>query len=761
MAIEKPKPGLIAELIDIETTIKEAGAAYERAKNNQVFIDRKKQEQAIVDFKLQLDQSSIKLTNEQRKKLEKDFVRDYQAVRMSEERKFLRERLNQEKKNQIEFYKEQSKQSENQRKLEDQQLQKQLEIAKLRSKAILDEKGNVVGQKDAGKQLLDNLRADLKGLGSSIFKSLIGIGEKLSGEVNSVISTFAQYQSSINTRLQGTDSTFQSVQRNLTSNLGTSPFVKTSSLLESLSDLVSQGIAFNLDQRAFLDSLSDKIATTFDVANASLLRIVKLQQEDSTASRLGLEAGLTRYFNEMFQDTSYLSQTFDSVTDALVEATSQMGTKQSVEFEYIVQKWLGSLSAVGTSENTVRTLAEAIGFLGAGNVTALNASSMQNLLVMAASRAGLDYSSMLTEGLNAYNTNSLLQAVVGYMQEIGQGSNQVVKSQFAQTFGLSISDLAAASNIATDLDSITANMMSYSGTIDELGFQLNEISGRVSIAEKIQNVMSNIKFSIGQGIAENAVMAGMWSLTDLIQNVTGGIAIPAVSVFGNMVDLNTTVENLIKTGLVGISTLSKLPDLFRGLGTANNFSQLMGSYGIGYDPTRTDLMERARVTGTGLRQRARGLGVSETSIIGTGDAEGIAAFEVMKARAPSEAKQKESQSEQKTSNDIFNYLVYLLDPKLSTMTQMLGSMAGFNVGLTSFDNKMDKQSDYILNYGTTVRVSEPADSKSSRNYEKLEALSADVSGIHTLLKNGITVNIGSMGSNVSLTNASASGGNLN
>jgi hypothetical protein len=758
MAIEKPKPGLIAELIDIETTIKEAGAAYERAKNNQVFIDRKKQEQAIVDFKLQLDQSSIKLTNEQRKKLEKDFVRDYQAVRMSEERKFLRERLNQEKKNQIEFYKEQSKQSENQRKLEDQQLQKQLEIAKLRSKAILDEKGNVVGQKDAGKQLSDNLRADLKGLGSSIGKSLIGIGEKLSGEVNSVISTFAQYQSSINTRLQGTASTFQSVQRSLTSNLGTSPFVKTSSVLESLSDLVSQGIAFNLDQRAFLDSLSDKIATTFDVANASLLRIVKLQQEDSTASRLGLEAGLTRYFNEMFQDTSYLSQTFDSVTDALVEATSQMGTKQSVEFEYIVQKWLGSLSAVGTSENTVRTLAEAIGFLGAGNVTALNASSMQNLLVMAASRAGLDYSSMLTEGLNAYNTNSLLQAVVGYMQEIGQGSNQVVKSQFAQTFGLSISDLTAASNIATDLDSITANMMSYSGTIDELGFQLNEISGRVSIAEKIQNVMSNIKFSIGQGIAENAVMAGLWSITDLIQNVTGGIAIPAISVMGNMVDLNTTVENLIKTGLVGVSTLSKLPDLFRGLGTANNFSQLMGSYGIGYDPVATG---RPRVTGTGLRQRARGLGVSETSIIGTGDAEGIAAFEVMKARAPSEAKQKESQSEQKTSNDIFNYLVYLLDPKLSTMTQMLGSMAGFNVGLTSFDNKMDKQSDYILNYGTTVRVSEPADSKSSRNYEKLEALSADVSGIHTLLKNGITVNIGSIGSRVSLTNASASGGNLN
>ena len=217
----------------------------------------------------------------------------------------------------------------------------------------------------------------------------------------------------------------------------------------------------------------------------------------------------------------------------------------------------------------------------------------------------------------------------------------------------------------------------------------------------------------------------------------------------------------MKTALVGISAFSKLPDFFKGLDTANNFSQLMGSYGIGDDPASTDLMRRARVAGTGLKQRRTGLGVSQTSIIGTGDAEGIASFEVMKARAPAEVAQKEAQAEQKTSNDIFNYLIYLLDPKLSTMTKMLGSMAVYNVGLTSFDNKMDKESEYILNYGTTVRVSEPTESQSSKNYEKLEALSEDVSGIHTLLKNGITVNIGSMGSNVSLTNASASGGNLN
>jgi hypothetical protein len=744
MAIEKPKPSLINELVDIETSIKEAGAAYEKAKRNQVFIDRKKQEQAIVDFKLQLEQSSVKITNEQRKKLEKEFIRDYQAVRLVEERKLLRERFTQEKKNQIEFYKEQSKQSENQRKLEDQQLQKQLEIAKLRSKAVLDEKGNVVGQKDAGKQLLDNLRADLRELGSSIGKSLIGIGEKLSGEVNSVISTFAQYQSSINTRLQGTSSTFTQLQGSLTSGLGVSPFVRTSSMLENLNELVAQGIAFNLEQRAFLDTISEKVATTFDIANSSLLRIVKLQQEDSSASRLGLEAGLTRYFNEMFQDTQYLSQTFDSVTDALLEATSLMGTKQSVEFEYVVQKWLGSLSAVGTSESTVRSLAEALGYLGAGNVNALSSSSMQNLLVMAASRAGLDYASILTDGLNAVNTNTLLQAVVGYMQEIGQTGNKVVASQFAQTFGLSVSDLRAVGNLTGDLDSITSNMMNYAGTINELGNQLGMIGERVSVAEKIQNVMSNIKFSIGQGIAENAVMAGLWSITDLIQNVTGGIAIPAISVMGNMVDLNTTVENLIKTGLVGVSTLTKLPDLFRGLGQSGDMAGLLDVYGIGNDPTAI-----IRRRGQGLRG-PKGRSTSMASFVGSGDSSGIAAFETQRAMGPAEAQQQKAKEEQKTSNDIFNYLVYLLDPKLGTMTQLLGSMAGYNVTMGGATNAITDQSKYILNYGTSVKVSEPVETQASKNYERLEFLSTEVSGIHQLLKNGITVNIGSVSSLTSL-----------
>jgi hypothetical protein len=87
------------------------------------------------------------------------------------------------------------------------------------------------------------------------------------------------------------------------------------------------------------------------------------------------------------------------------------------------------------------------------------------------------------------------------------------------------------------------------------------------------------------------------------------------------------------------------------------------------------------------------------------------------------------------------------------MTQLLGSMAGYNVGLTSFDNKVGQQSEYILNYGTTVTASQPVSESQSSKYEMLEDLSEDVSGIHALLKNGITVNIGSVSSVSSLVSA--------
>ena len=397
-----------------------------------------------------------------------------------------------------------------------------------------------------------------------------------------VMSTYAQYQSAINVRLQGTNQTFQSLQKSLLNNVGITPYIKTQNMLNNLQALVESGISFNLEQRAFLMSISDKIAATFDANTSTLRRIIRLQQEDSTAGRLGMEAYMTRFMNSMFENTEYLVDSFDTVTDALVEATSQMTTQMGVEFEYVVQKWLGSLSSVGLSSNTVSNIAQAIGYLASGDVSGLESSSMQQLLVMAASRAGLDYGKMLTGGVTTKQANTLLGSLVTYMQEIASSDSNVVRNQFAQTFGLTMSDLRAAANLsATDITNISKNLLSYTGAITELESQMGEIGSRLSLAEMLENVKDNAMYSMFSTIAASPALYALWSITDMIQSYTGGINIPAFSVLGTGVDVNTTVENLMKLGIMGAGSLGMIGDIISGIGNTVNFSNAFYRKDIG------------------------------------------------------------------------------------------------------------------------------------------------------------------------------------
>ena len=105
-----------------------------------------------------------------------------------------------------------------------------------------------------------------------------------------------------------------------------------------------------------------------------------------------------------------------------------MGKEEGVEFEYVVQKWLGSLGSVGVSNDALTKIATAINYLGTGNVEGLAGdAAMQNLLTKAASLQGLSYSSMLTEGLTAEKTNRLMRGIVDYVREISATDNNVVR----------------------------------------------------------------------------------------------------------------------------------------------------------------------------------------------------------------------------------------------------------------------------------------------------------------------------------------------
>ena len=163
------------------------------------------------------------------------------------------------------------------------------------------------------------------------------------------------------------------------------------------------------------------------------------------------------------------------------------------------------------SENTLQTIATGLGYLGSGNISALSSNeSLQNLLVMAASRTpGLDYGRLITGGLTAQDANALMSSLVGFGREIASSGNNVVRSQYAQIFGLTISDLTSLLNLSTqDLNSIATNMLTYSNAIKETENQLSKLSERTSISQKVSNVISNLMTNVAAGVATNAGLYG-------------------------------------------------------------------------------------------------------------------------------------------------------------------------------------------------------------------------------------------------------------
>lgn len=589
--------------------------------------EQTRQIEALIKAKQALESQGRKLDEKEQSKIFERLIKEKQI---------------REAKAQTELYKSQK------------ELDKELEAARdeaqrARNKAILESSDSTKGEKLTAftSELTASLKEGLKNMTDNLSKSFGALSNKL----DNVMSTYASYQTAINVRLQGTDKTFKSIDKMLSGSVGVSPFIKTQTMLDNVSNLVSQGIAYNIEQRAFLQTISENIATTFDAGNSALLRIVRIQQSDSTAARLGLEAQLTTLFNELYSNTEYLTNKFDDTASSLIEASATMTNEQAIAFEYQVQKWLGAMYSLGFSDTTISNLANAIGFLGSGDITSLTDSPINNLLVMATSRIGKSYADILTEGLDAETTNALLQSVLEYVQEIATStSNQVARAQYADVFGLSMSDLTAS--LHADVNALTKYTMTYEDTIKELGNQMSQMNKRLNMASKLENVFDNLLFSLGSGIAESPAMYSIWKITSLIQEQTGGINIPAVSVVGSGIDLNTTVENLVKLGVVGISTLGMIPDIIAGIGGAINPANILSRLGIGTTAGRNDALgvlyeqlKRSAITsrGQGLLSRDVVDTSSSMSIVSTGSGEDFSsqALTTAKQQANAESVQEE------------------------------------------------------------------------------------------------------------------------
>lgn len=437
-------------------------------------------------------------------------------------------------------------------------------------------KGNTLAERAQGlKDLKQAAGTDGKEVNSwkvAADKLTHALGSYLAKLDDSIDSTLTK-MSAVDTRLQGSanDKTFtgsywQKMMQHMIAAAGVSPLVKQEDILNKIDDLVQQGISHNVEQRAFLATVSKKIASTFDATDGTLLKLVRVQQADSTAARLGMESSMNAFLNSMYETSEYLQSLASSVRSSLYEAEALIDSQSAVELEYQVQKWMGSMFSVGVKEDSVTSIANALGKVMSGQIEGLTSGGSSNLILMAANRANVPIANALIDGIDSSDTNKLLEAAVEYLAEIYDESkdNRVVQQQIANVYGVTASDLKAIANLARNNDNtmsvISGNSLSYNDAMNRLTTMANSMYMRTSIGELTDNIAANFNYTMASSIAANPVLYGIYKVANLLDDTTGGIALPDIKVMGTGVNLQTTVADLMRVGALS-------GGLLQGIGT--------------------------------------------------------------------------------------------------------------------------------------------------------------------------------------------------
>lgn len=462
----------------------------------------------------------------------------------------------------------------------------------------------------------------MKGL-NGLVAGISNIATQLKGSINSISSA----KSTIDTQLQGSKnatkagSYWDKMSSDITGIAGVSPLVKQDAFAANIRSMVSSGIAFNVEQRAFLETIKDKIAATFDANNPTLRRLIRLQQDDSTAARLGMESALTAFLNNMYETTEYMREVAGNIKSSLEEAESLMGTKSAAAFEYQVQKWMGSYYSVGMSSSSVSGIANALGKLAAGDISGVTDGGYGNLLVMAANQAGISVGDILSKGLTGSDTNSLLRAMTRYLSGIYEETkdSNVVQQQYAKVFGLTASDLVSIKNLnSSDMANISNNNLGYNGMLNRLNSMANGMYSRTSQGELLSNMSSNIMYSMAAGIANNPMLYGLYTVSNMLTDLVGGIDFALPMFMGTGSPQTFNVAELMRTGAMAGGIFNSLASIIGGGGGLSG-GQMLKSLGIGTGMTSVN-----RGTGGGYGVRtSSGATVSESGMQGNANGDDV------------------------------------------------------------------------------------------------------------------------------------------
>lgn len=407
---------------------------------------------------------------------------------------------------------------------------------------------------------LGNASPLAKGLGGlltitgKILDVTSAVRRSIDGWVDDAARVISNYYGKINASLEGATKDFSSISANAVESLGLSRFVKQTDYIEQIARLTASGVSFNVEQRALLETIKDKTIASFSAVDANLLRLIRLRQQDLTATQFGLEAALRTTLNKVFKDSTYLNELYDTINGAITDAAIVSGSSDITEYNSTIQSWMGAMYESGVSSGVVQKLAQGINYLGSGNVAGLASDAdLQRLILLSMDSINMDYADILQRGLSSSDINDLLTAVVKYLTQIAKNTsdNNVLASSYTNLFSMSMSDLKAITNLYNNLGSWST--VNSSSALDKTKKELSYIQSteRTTVAEQVQNIMDNAKYTFGQSIAKDAGSYLTWKVSNLMIDVfdsvtqtvgtntkLGKIAqaaklVPQIGIFGN------------------------------------------------------------------------------------------------------------------------------------------------------------------------------------------------------------------------------------
>lgn len=457
---------------------------------------------------------------------------------------------------------------------------------------------------------------------SANFELVAEAAKNLAQSLNSQTDKIGEKQAPIDTRLQGSQandkilgSYWKQLARDMNKIGAVNPYFTQEDFASNIETLVNRGVSFDIKQRAFLMTIQEKIANTFDVADGTLLRLIRIQQQDTTAGRLGMESALNSFLNSMYETSEYLTDVAASVRGSLEEMQALMEGAAGTELEFQVQKWMGSLYSVGMSQEAVQGIAQAFGQIASGDISGLSGNGAGNLVIMAANEAGKSIADILQSGLDAKETNELMQAMVNYLAEIADSSSdsRVVQQQLASVYGMRASDLRAATNLASSVKEVSKKDLTYDGMLSQLNKMASSMILRTSTGEMLSNIWGNVQYTMATQMANDPILYLLPRVATLLEDYAGGIDLPFLNVMGFGVDLNTSVSQLMNVAAMSGSILGSLGPMISGLASAVSGDVMLSLAGINTKDSKVPVIARGSAP---VLQNLSGSSLSESGYIG-------------------------------------------------------------------------------------------------------------------------------------------------